>query len=111
MNHGRHLTVFEDDAVTEAIAAACLTDARVEDVFSSLVLRISRQPECGDLVQDNGVDYRLVVNRPLKISKNAIILVRYRTLIDGESLLIDWVKVYPYDDTQAYTPPAFDIDA
>jgi hypothetical protein len=109
--HGRHLTIVEDDAVTDVIAQACLTDSRLEDVYSAIILRISRDPECGDLVQDNGIDYRLVVNRPLKIAKNAIILVRYRVYVEGESLLVDFAKVYPYDEAQAYSPPAFDLDA
>ncbi len=111
MAQGRYLTVVEADSVTQQIADAGLEDGRVEEVFDALKFRISVQPDCGDLVQHEGLEYRLVVTAPLKLAKNKIVLARYRTYVEGESLLIDWVKIYPYDEALAYTPPAFDLDA
>jgi len=109
--HSRcYFTIIEESAVTATIAQESKADPRVDDVFEALKWRVSRQPEIGNLVQHGGTDYRLIFFNPVKGAKNPFVLARY--LIDAvkEEILIDWVKVYPYDDKLGYSNPAFDIN-
>lgn len=107
----RYFTIIEENGVTETLLAEVQKDQRVDDVFEALKWRIAREPTVGVLVQETGIDYRLVYFRPSKGAKNPYVLARYLVDETAETITIDFIKVYPYDEAIAYTNPAFDIGA
>lgn len=110
MLHRRYFTIIEESGVTEALAEAIKDDPRADEVFEALKWVLSRDPNQGTPVQHEGIDYKLIYFLPIKAAKNPYILARYMVMEEEEEVLIDWIKVFPYDDELAYTPPAFDIN-
>jgi hypothetical protein len=110
MSPRRFFTIIEDSGVTEVVATESKTDPRVDDVFEALKWRLAREPNVGTGVQHNGIDYKLVFFNPVKGAKNPYVLAKYLVDEEKEEILIEWVKVYPYDAKIAHSNPAFDID-
>ena len=99
------LTVIEEPAVEQAIDAAAEEYPHAFDMFQAAAWRIARQPECGIVIDEEEPFRRIVKLVPIQQSKNPVMLIRY--YIDGEDVVVDWIKVSPYDDRQAISPPAF----
>lgn len=100
-------TVVEEPEVTEALFDAIQIDARVEDIFDALVWRLARQPESGNLVEQDGVEYRVVKSLPLRLGKTPSMLMLYQ--FNESFVMVKKIVVLPYDEAQAYSPPEFDI--
>jgi hypothetical protein len=102
-------TIIEEPDVSATLAKEIQADSRVDDVFEALTWRLARQPEGPDsvVVEHEGVEYRLVVTRPNKDAQNPIILAKYRVFADSEEVVVDWIKVYPYDESLAYKAKEF----
>jgi hypothetical protein len=111
MSSGRFFTIIEQPEVSNELDRARLENPRVSEVFDALTWRMAREPDCGTLVNDQGDDYRLVINCPIRGAKNPQILLRYVVDEAREEIVIDFAKVLPYDDALAYSPEAFDLDA
>jgi hypothetical protein len=99
--------IVEDPSVSIALADAIALDARVEDVYNALTWRLARSPKDGDVVEHDGATQRLAISRPIKEAGNPVVCVRY-TLNEGiGQIVIHWAKVYPYDESTAYSPDEF----
>ena len=111
MRRHKAYTIIENDEVSEVIASALVLHPRIEDVFEALIWYVSRNPDCGTIVQHEGVSYRLVTFDPVKAAKNSTILAKYTVDDDVGEVTIHHVYVLEYDEALAYAPRAFDLDA
>lgn len=102
-------TIIEGEEVTETIASA-YEYSRVEDAFEALKWFVSRNPHCGTIVQHEGSDYRLLTFDPIKAAKNSTILAKYTVDDEIGEITIHSVYVLPYDEANAYSPKAFDLE-
>jgi hypothetical protein len=107
---GKLYTIIEEESVTEALFLAVQQDRRVEDIFDALLWRIARDPTCGTEVEDKGTNFRLVKSVPLKKFESPYLLLRYRLGDQDDSIVVDWIKVLPYDVSLARSPPEFDLN-
>lgn len=105
-------TIIEEDRVgrTLAEAAVALSYPNLERVFDALVWRLARAPDCGQpFTGQDGVEYRLVRPLPLKGARNPSILARYIFDPKEETVTIDWITVYPYNDAEAVSVEEYEL--
>ena len=110
MRRHKAYTIIENDEVSEVIASALVLHPRIEDVFEALIWYVSRNPDCGTIVQHEGVSYRLVTFDPVKAAKNSTILAKYTVDDDVGEVTIHHAgfKLRHYRRIQTETLPEVD---
>lgn len=103
-------TIIEETRVTETLQTEIAANPRVDEVFEALKWRLARDPECGTLAEHPSGEYRLVFLPSVRPAKSPSLLARYQHDAMAQTVTIDWIKVYPYDDATAVSPDAFDLD-
>ena len=103
---GWALQVIEEESVRVAVNLACQKYPQAEDMFNAATWRLARDRECGLQIEDKEPYRRIIKVNPIKGAKSPSLLVRYY-ILDEDSLIVDWVKFYPFDETKAVDPLAY----
>lgn len=99
-------TVREELAVSNKIDRAIGIHPLVENIFDAAKWRIAREPNCGTPMDEVDGDRRVLNLPPNKVAKSPGLLVRYFQE-SQDTVVIDWIHFYPYDDSIAVYPSAY----
>ena len=99
------LTVVEEGPVSETVDEAASKYKFADDVFQAAIWRIAREPGCGDILEGLNPERRILYLPPVTKAQSPGLIVRY--YYDEERVMIDWVKFYPYKESDAVMPRAY----
>ena len=102
------LTVFEEQAVSDAVDAAVAEYPFAEDVFDAAIWLLARNPDAGDVIDGTNPVQNLICIPSNRLAKSPTLLVRYFRK-DEDSLMITWIKFLPFDESNAVTPDAYQL--
>ena len=102
----RAFTIIEEDSVVDEVERAVSEFPSANDIFDAAKWRIARDPNSGKPIPGTNPEKKVITLPSFRIVKSPKLVVRY--FFENEyEICIDWVKFYPYDDSEAVSPPAY----